>query len=90
MVRNGLSRLRALSGSDTGRAAELGIAAMVGNVVALAFTLANPSVVSSLFGATRREHVVENVQAVELLDRLGEVELAELRAITGDALDGAP
>src|SRR5881227_1189212 len=39
MVRNGLSRLRALSGSDTGRAAELGIAAMVGNVVALAFTL---------------------------------------------------
>src|SRR5947209_12997883 len=39
MVRNGLSRLRAVSGSDTGRAAELGIAAMVGNVVALAFTL---------------------------------------------------
>src|SRR4051794_41201477 len=34
-----LSRLRALTGSDTGRAAELGIAAMVSNVVALAFTL---------------------------------------------------
>jgi O-antigen/teichoic acid export membrane protein len=39
MERKGLSRLRALTGSDTGRAAELGIAAMVGNVVALAFTL---------------------------------------------------
>jgi O-antigen/teichoic acid export membrane protein len=34
-----LSRLRALSGSDTGRAAELGIAAMVANVVGLVFTL---------------------------------------------------
>src|SRR4051794_15273670 len=34
-----LSRLRALTGSDTGRAAELGIAAMVANVVSLAFTL---------------------------------------------------
>src|SRR4051812_8247068 len=39
MERNRLSRLRALSGSDTGRAAELGIAAMVANVVGLAFTL---------------------------------------------------
>src|SRR3954451_5061557 len=34
-----LSRLRALTGSDTGRAAELGIAAMVSDVVALAFRL---------------------------------------------------
>jgi O-antigen/teichoic acid export membrane protein len=34
-----IARLRALSASDTGRAAELGVAAMVGNVVALAFTL---------------------------------------------------
>jgi hypothetical protein len=39
MQRNSTSRLRALSGSETGRAAELGIAAMAGNVVALAFTL---------------------------------------------------
>jgi O-antigen/teichoic acid export membrane protein len=39
MERNRLSRLRAVSGSDTGRAAELGIAAMVANVVGLAFTL---------------------------------------------------
>jgi O-antigen/teichoic acid export membrane protein len=39
MERNRPSRLRALSGSETGRAAELGIAAMVANVVGLAFTL---------------------------------------------------
>src|SRR3954469_24317965 len=39
MGRNLLSRLRGVTGSDTGRAAELGIAAMVANVVALAFTL---------------------------------------------------
>jgi O-antigen/teichoic acid export membrane protein len=34
-----LTRLRALTGSDTGRAAELGIAAMIANVVSLVFTL---------------------------------------------------
>src|SRR3954469_720316 len=39
MERKSSSRLRAMSGSDTGRAAELGIAAMVANVVGLAFTL---------------------------------------------------
>src|SRR3954466_5506776 len=33
------TRLRALTGSETGRAAELGIAAMGANVVALGFTL---------------------------------------------------
>src|SRR3954462_10470473 len=34
-----LSRLRTLTGSDTGKAAELGIAAMFANVVSLVFTL---------------------------------------------------
>src|SRR3954462_9433064 len=34
-----LARLRSLSRSETGRAAELGIASMAGNVVALVFTL---------------------------------------------------
>lgn len=34
-----IARLRGLSASETGRAAELGIAALVGNVVALGFTL---------------------------------------------------
>src|SRR4051812_30513773 len=39
MQRNLSSRLRAVTGSETGRAAELGVAAMVGNVIALGFTL---------------------------------------------------
>src|SRR3954462_3078025 len=34
-----VSRLRTLTGSDTGKASELGIAAMIGNVVSLVFTL---------------------------------------------------
>src|SRR4051812_24250469 len=34
-----LSRLRTLTGSETGKAAELGIAAMLANVVSLVFTL---------------------------------------------------
>src|SRR3954464_6280922 len=39
MERKSTSRLRAVSASDTGRAAELGIAAMIANVVGLVFTL---------------------------------------------------
>src|SRR3954453_19339105 len=39
MERNSSSRLRALSGSAPVRAAELGIAAMIANVVGLIFTL---------------------------------------------------
>src|SRR3954465_4318224 len=34
-----LSRLRTLTGSETGRAGELGVAAMLANVVSLVFTL---------------------------------------------------
>src|SRR4051794_17182986 len=34
-----LARLRSLTSSETGRAAELGIASMAGNVVALVFTV---------------------------------------------------
>src|SRR4051794_22903331 len=34
-----IARLRKLTGSETGKAAELGIAAMLGNVVSLVFTL---------------------------------------------------
>src|SRR5215212_8934107 len=34
-----VSRVRSLTGSETGKAAELGIAAMLGNVVSLVFTL---------------------------------------------------
>jgi L-glyceraldehyde 3-phosphate reductase len=49
--------------------------------LAYAFALANPSVASVLFGATRPEQITENVAAVELLERLGADELAELRSI---------
>jgi aryl-alcohol dehydrogenase-like predicted oxidoreductase len=34
-----------------------------------------------LFGATRPDQVVENVAAVELLARLSDSDLAELRAV---------
>src|SRR3954466_8735645 len=34
-----IARVRKLTGSETGKAAELGIAALLGNVVALVFTL---------------------------------------------------
>src|SRR5262249_2036529 len=57
--------------------------------LAPAFTPFNPPVLSSLFRAPGPEQVAENIRAVELLDRLGEDELIELRAISGDALDGA-
>jgi L-glyceraldehyde 3-phosphate reductase len=50
--------------------------------LAYAFALAHPSVASVLFGATRPEQVVENVAAVELLGRLSDAELAELRAVS--------
>jgi aryl-alcohol dehydrogenase-like predicted oxidoreductase len=49
--------------------------------LALAFALANDRVASVLFGATNALQVTENVRAVELLDRLEAVDLAELRAI---------
>jgi len=49
--------------------------------LALAFTLTNPQVATVLFGATGPEQVRENVQAADVLNRLGEPELAELRAI---------
>lgn len=50
--------------------------------LAIAFTLANPRVASVLFGATTPEQVVDNVGALELLKRLTDAELAELRAMT--------
>ena len=49
--------------------------------LAIAFTLANPRVASVLFGASTPEQVRENVGAVEVLARLGEDELSELRSI---------
>jgi len=49
--------------------------------LAIAFALANDHVASVLFGATRPEHVRENAAAVEVLGRLSDSDLAELRAI---------
>jgi aryl-alcohol dehydrogenase-like predicted oxidoreductase len=49
--------------------------------LAVAFALSNPRVASVLFGATGPEQVSENLAAVDLLARLGESDLAELRAI---------
>jgi aryl-alcohol dehydrogenase-like predicted oxidoreductase len=49
--------------------------------LAIAFAVANPRVAAVLFGATTAEQVAENVRAVELLDRLGPAEFAELRGI---------
>jgi L-glyceraldehyde 3-phosphate reductase len=51
--------------------------------LAIAFALANPRVASVLFGASRAEQVLENAGALELLGRLGDAELAELRGLAG-------
>jgi L-glyceraldehyde 3-phosphate reductase len=49
--------------------------------LAIAFALGNPHVATALFGASKPEQVSENVGALELLARLSEAELAELRYI---------
>jgi L-glyceraldehyde 3-phosphate reductase len=49
--------------------------------LAIAFCLANPRVASVLFGATSAEQVAENSRAVELLARLSDTDLVEIRAI---------
>jgi aryl-alcohol dehydrogenase-like predicted oxidoreductase len=49
--------------------------------LAIAYTLSNPVVAAALFGASRPEQVLENVGALDLLARLGDAELAELRAL---------
>lgn len=40
-------------------------------VLALGFVVANPHVASALIGATRPEHIDENVRAVEFIERVG-------------------
>jgi aryl-alcohol dehydrogenase-like predicted oxidoreductase len=49
--------------------------------LAIAFALANPIVASVLFGATRREQIAQNLEAVDLLERLSGEDLTELRQI---------
>jgi aryl-alcohol dehydrogenase-like predicted oxidoreductase len=49
--------------------------------LALAFALANDRVATVLFGASTPEQIRENVGAVDLVQRLGEDDLADLRAL---------
>jgi L-glyceraldehyde 3-phosphate reductase len=49
--------------------------------LAIAFALSQDSVASVLFGATSPAQIAENVAALDLLDRLGDGDLARLRAI---------
>jgi aryl-alcohol dehydrogenase-like predicted oxidoreductase len=49
--------------------------------LAIAFALANPYVASVLFGATRRQQVLENVTAAAVLARIGDADLAALRSL---------
>jgi aryl-alcohol dehydrogenase-like predicted oxidoreductase len=56
-------------------------AGTTGATLALAFPLLNPLVASVLFGATSPEQVAANVEAVELVDRLGSELRGELLTI---------
>jgi len=49
--------------------------------LAIAFCLANSRVASVLFGATRPQHVLENVTAADVLARLGDADLAALQGV---------
>jgi aryl-alcohol dehydrogenase-like predicted oxidoreductase len=49
--------------------------------LAFVFALANPIVCSVLFGATRPEQISQNLEAVDLLERLDGADLTELRQL---------
>ena len=51
------------------------------SALAIAFALANPRVVSVLFGSTTPEQIRQNADALAVAARLGDEELARLRAI---------
>ncbi|MEV8638508.1 aldo/keto reductase [Streptosporangium sp. NPDC051023] len=56
----------------------------------VAFTLTHPSVSTVLFGASRMQQLVDNVAALELLDRVGSERLRELLApfwVDGDVVN---
>ncbi len=56
----------------------------------VAFTLTHPSVSTVLFGATRMQQLVDNVAALELLDKVGSERLRELLApfwVDGDVVN---
>jgi aryl-alcohol dehydrogenase-like predicted oxidoreductase len=49
--------------------------------LAFVFALANPIVCSVLFGATRPEQITQNLEAIELLERMDGEDLTALRAV---------
>jgi aryl-alcohol dehydrogenase-like predicted oxidoreductase len=51
--------------------------------LAIVFALANPIVCSVLFGATRPEQIAQNLEAIDLLERLDGEDLTWLRAVGG-------
>jgi aryl-alcohol dehydrogenase-like predicted oxidoreductase len=53
--------------------------------LAIAFALANPRVATALFGASKPEQIRENVGAVEVVARLTDAELEDLRALSAPA-----
>ena len=76
-IRARLRRHRSVAGSRE-LADELDTTAAA---LAVVFALANPSVASVLFGATKPEQVRQNVAALDLGGRLDEKQLATLLAI---------
>ena len=50
-------------------------------VLAMAFALSNPRVATILTGATRPEQIDQNLRALEVLEGLGEADLAALQAV---------
>src|SRR3954462_10073326 len=87
MERKGLSRLRELSGSETGRAAELGIAAAIANVVGLAFTL----VFTRLLGQSGYGSLGALVSTFLILTVAGyALQTTVAREVSGALADGDP
>lgn len=56
---------------------------MTQSQLALAWCLKNEHVTSVITGASRPEQIVENVQAIKILDKLTPDVLAEIDAIVG-------
>lgn len=58
--------------------------------LALAWCLRNPNVSSVITGASRPSQIVENVKALEILDKLTPEVLAEIDEITGNKVELDP
>ena len=53
----------------------------IGSELAMAFALSNPRVSTILTGATRPEQIDQNLRALDVLEGLGEEDLAALKAV---------